>query len=43
VTAQYDNLALAAAKGWRYRPAMLNGAPVKFRKAVQITVKPDRR
>jgi TonB family protein len=43
VSPQYDNLALAAAKGWRYRPATLNGAPVKFRKAVQITVRPDRR
>lgn len=43
VSAQYDNLALAAAKSWRYRPATLNGAPVKFRKAVQITVRPDRR
>jgi TonB family protein len=43
VSPQYDNLALAAAKAWRYRPATLNGAPVKFRKAVQITVRPDRR
>jgi TonB family protein len=43
VSSQYDNLALAATKAWRYRPATLNGAPVKFRKVVQITVKPDRR
>ena len=43
VSPQYNNLALAAAKAWRYRPATLNGAPVKFRKAVQITVRPDRR
>jgi TonB family protein len=42
VSPQYDNLALAAAKGWRYRPATLDGAPVKFRKAVQITVRRDR-
>ena len=37
---QYDGLALAAARNWRYRPAMLNGVPVKYRKAVQVSVKP---
>jgi TonB family protein len=40
VSNAYDALALAAARNWRYRPAMLNGAPVKFRKAVQVTIKP---
>jgi TonB family protein len=40
VSNSYDNLALAAAKTWRYRPATLNGAPVKYRKAVQVTIKP---
>ncbi len=40
VTTSYDKLALAAARAWRYTPAMVNGAPVKFRKVVQITVKP---
>ena len=40
VSRQYDGLALAAAKNWRYRPAMLNGAPVKYRKTIQISVKP---
>jgi len=39
VTASYDQLALAAARAWRYRPATLNGVPVKFRKAVQVTIK----
>jgi TonB family protein len=39
ITAAYDALALAAAKAWRYKPAMLNGVPVKFHKVVQITVK----
>lgn len=36
----YDGLAIAAARNWRYRPAMLNGTPVKYRKAVQVTIKP---
>jgi TonB family protein len=40
VTAAYDKVALAAARQWRYTPAMVNGRPVKFRKVVQITVKP---
>jgi protein TonB len=40
VSPTYDNLALAAARNWRFRPAMLNGAPVKYRKAVQVTIKP---
>jgi tetratricopeptide (TPR) repeat protein len=40
VSAAYDQLALSSAKTWRYRPATLNGVPVKFRKAVQVTIKP---
>ena len=40
ITRQYDALALAAAKNWQYRPAMMNGMPVKYRKAIQISVKP---
>lgn len=39
VTPTYDALALNAAKSWRYRPASVNGTPVKYRKVVQITVK----
>src|SRR5579864_541127 len=42
VSAAYDALALTAAKTWRYRPATLDGKPVRFRKSVQITVKPGR-
>jgi TonB family protein len=38
----YDQLAVAAAKTWRYRPASVNGTPVKYRKAVQITIKASR-
>jgi protein TonB len=35
----YDRQALNAAREWRYRPATVNGVPVKYRKSVQITVK----
>ena len=34
----YDAQLLAAAREWRYSPAMLNGRPVKFRKIIKITV-----
>jgi hypothetical protein len=39
VTSAYDSRVLAATIGWRYKPATVNGAPVKFRKIVQITIK----
>ena len=35
----YDMQILDAAKNWLYKPATLNGAPVKYRKLVGITVK----
>jgi len=34
----YDPQLLSAAREWRYRPATLDGVPVKFRKVIQITV-----
>ena len=40
VTPQYDKLAVAAARNWRYQPATVNGVAVKYRKLVQITVTP---
>jgi TonB family protein len=40
VTAAYDKLALNAARNWRFTPATVKGVAVKFRKLVQITVKP---
>jgi len=40
VSGAYDKAALAAARNWRFTPATVNGKPVKFRKVVQITVKP---
>jgi protein TonB len=39
VNQNYDAMVLTATKAWRYRPATLNGLPVKFRKTVQITIK----
>ena len=35
----YDRLALATAKSWRYRPATLDGVPVKFHTIVQLDLK----
>jgi hypothetical protein len=35
----YDNIAVKAAQTWRYIPATLDGRPVKFRKAIQLTIK----
>lgn len=39
VTANYDQMALAATRSWRFRPATVDGKPVKFRKVVQITIR----
>ena len=36
----YDEVAVAAARKWQYRPAVLNGKPVRFEKAVNINVTP---
>ena len=40
VNPSYDRLAVDATRSWRYRPALLDGVPVKFRKLISITVKP---
>jgi hypothetical protein len=34
----YNRLLLAAAKNWMYRPARVDGAPVKYRKRIQVTL-----
>jgi TonB family protein len=34
----YDDVAVAAAKSWKYAPATRNGVPVKFRKSVGIVL-----
>lgn len=39
VSTNYDMMVLQATRSWRYRPATLNGTPVKFRKTVMITIK----
>lgn len=36
---KYDELALAAAQTWRYKPATLRGVPVKYSKSIAIAVK----
>jgi TonB family protein len=40
VTSAYDSLVLNATRTWRYKPATINGAPVKFKKTVQIAIRP---
>ncbi len=34
----YDPILLSAATSWRYKPALRDGVPVKYRKLIQITV-----
>jgi hypothetical protein len=34
----YDPLLIVAARDWRYKPATVAGAPVKFRKLIQVSV-----
>ena len=42
VLSGYDTIVVSAARNWKYRPARINGQPVKFRKSIKITVVPDR-
>jgi TonB family protein len=39
VHAAYDSMLLGAAADWRYRPATVNGQPVKFVKRIAVTVR----
>ena len=39
ITNMYDAMVLAATRNWRYKPASLNGEPVKYRKVVQISLR----
>jgi TonB family protein len=34
----FDNQLMQAAKDWRYKPATLDGKPVRYRKLVQINI-----
>ena len=42
VLSGYDNIVVSAARNWKYRPARVNGQPVKSRKSIRITVVPER-
>ena len=42
VNPQYDAVVLAAAKTWLYKPASLDGTPVKYRKMIQVVLRPNR-
>ena len=39
---QYDRIAVDAARRWQYRPATIDGVPVKYVKRVQVTLTPPR-
>ncbi len=41
VVPSYDRQVVSSAQNWRYRPAMRNGTPVKYRKMVQVAVTPQ--
>jgi hypothetical protein len=40
INPMFDKLVLSAAAKWQYRPAMMDGMPVKFLKRLSITVSP---
>jgi len=40
INAIYDPLIVAAAAKWKYRPALRNAQPVKYRKVIPVTLKP---
>jgi hypothetical protein len=42
VNPQYDAVVLAAARTWLYKPASLDGTPVKYRKMIQVVLRPTR-
>jgi TonB family protein len=41
VAPAYDRQVVNAAQNWRYKPATVNGVPVKFRKMVQVVITPQ--
>jgi len=40
INPQYDRLTLSAARNWQYRPAKVDGVPVKFAKVIQVSIVP---
>jgi hypothetical protein len=41
VSSSYDAALIAATKSWRYRPAMKDGEPVKYRKTIAVSLTPS--
>jgi TonB family protein len=41
VAPTYDRQVVLATQNWRYKPATINGVPVKFRKLIQVSVTPQ--
>jgi len=41
VNARYDVILLTATKNWKYQPATVDGAAVKFRKVIKVSYKPQ--
>ncbi|HEX6463588.1 MAG TPA: energy transducer TonB [Vicinamibacterales bacterium] len=37
----YDQIVLSAARNWRYKPAMKDGAPVRYLKTIVLAYKPE--
>ena len=42
VNPQYDAIVIGAARTWLYKPASLDGSPVKYRKIIQVVLRPTR-
>lgn len=40
INPRYDDQLVAAARKFQYQPATLDGAPVRYRKLLQVNVKP---
>lgn len=40
INPRYDLIVLTAARSWKYHPATVNGTPVKFRKVINISLRP---
>jgi tetratricopeptide (TPR) repeat protein len=40
ISPQYDKVIIEGAMDWQYRPATLDGMPVKFRKRIQVRLSP---